>query len=154
MTNKINWTDNLKAFGILAVVLGHMTSPFGQFIFSWHMPLFFIVAGFFIKFDMSLKGYVVKDFKRLMLPYFLFSVMALVAEILKRIVLYREALNYLEEFQGIFIWMDMASLINTYAFVLWFLPALFFSRVTLVVINKYIRNIFIQFLFVIVINAL
>lgn len=146
MTNKINWIDNLKAFGILAVILGHMDSPFGQFIFSWHMPLFFIIAGFFIKFGLSLKDFVVKDFKRLMIPYFLFSVIALVTETLKRIVLHRELLDYLKELQGVFLWMDMTSLINTYAFVLWFLPALFFARVTLVFIDRYIHNIFIQLL--------
>lgn len=148
MTNKINWIDNLKAFGILAVILGHITSPFGQFIFSWHMPLFFIVAGFFIKFNLSSKDFFVKDFKRLMIPYFLFSVIALAVEIFKRIVLHREPLDYLEELQGIFLWMDMTSLINTYAFLLWFLPTLFFARVTLVFINRYIHTIVSQLLIV------
>lgn len=145
---KINWIDNLKALGILAVILGHITSPFGTFIFSWHMPLFFMIAGFFIKFDLSIKEFIKKDFKRLIVPYFLFAIIALVLEILKRIALHRESLDYIHELKGIFIWMDMISLINTYAFVLWFLPALFFARVTLVFINKYIKHIIIQ-LFVI-----
>ncbi len=45
---KLNWVDNLKAIGIFAVILGHISSPFSAFIYSWHMPLFFILAGFFI----------------------------------------------------------------------------------------------------------
>ena len=70
LQQKINWIDNLKAIGILAVILGHITSPFGTFIFSWHMPLFFILAGFFIKYEMSIKEFIIKEFKRLMMPYF------------------------------------------------------------------------------------
>jgi len=144
MTNKINWIDNLKAFGMLAVILGHMASPFGTFIFSWHMPLFFMLAGFFIKFDLNIKDFIKKDFKRLMIPYFIFANVGLILETFKRIALHREDLDYLHELEAIFLWMDMSSLINTYAFVLWFLPALFFARVVLVVINQYIKNILVQ----------
>jgi len=145
---RLNWIDNLKAIGILAVILGHIASPFSTFIFSWHMPLFFIIAGFFIKYKISIKDFIFKDFKRLMIPYFLFALVGLVVETIKRIALHRESLDYLHEIQGIFIWMDMPSLINTYAFVLWFLPALFFARVILVIIDKLAKNIFMQFLIV------
>jgi len=148
LQERINWVDNLKAVGILAVILGHIASPFSTFIYSWHMPLFFILSGFFVKYEVSTKEFMVKDFKRLMIPYFIFSVIGLFIEIVKRIVLHRESLDYLHEIQGIFIWMDMPSLINTYAFVLWFLPALFFARVILVIIDKLAKNIFMQFLIV------
>jgi fucose 4-O-acetylase-like acetyltransferase len=141
---KLNRIDNLKAIGILAVILGHMASPFSAFIFSWHMPLFFILAGFFIKYELSMKEFIIKDFKRLMLPYFIFAFLGLVLETLKRIALHRENLDYLHEIQGIFIWMDMPSLINTYGFVLWFLPALFFGRVILFLINKQIASALMQ----------
>ena len=148
LQQRIEYIDTLKTIGILAVILGHIASPLGEFIFSWHMPLFFMIAGFFIKFDISLKDFIVKDFKRLMLPYFLFSFIALILETIKRIVLNRNKLDYMEELEGVFIWMDMSSLLNTYAFVLWFLPALFFARISLVVIYKYIQNLFFQFVVV------
>ncbi len=148
MQQKIEWIDTLKAIGILAVILGHIASPLGEFIFSWHMPLFFTVAGFFIRYDLSFKIFILKDFKRLMIPYFIFTIFALLIETTKRFVLGREKLDYIQEFEGIFIWMDMTSLINSYAFVLWFLPALFFAKIFLYVINKYIQNIFKQFLII------
>jgi len=141
---KINWIENLKVLGILAVILGHIASPLGEFIFSWHMPLFFIIAGFFINFDLSLGEYITKNFKRLMIPYFLFALIGVFATFLKNIFLAREQLEVFHELKGIFIWMDMTSLMNSYAFVLWFLPALFFSKVLFYIINKYIINIFIQ----------
>lgn len=145
---KLNWVDNLKAIGIFAVILGHIASPFSAFIYSWHMPLFFILAGFFIKYEISEKEFIIKDFKRLIIPYFIFAFIGLSLETVKRIVLNRESLNYLYEIKGIFIWMDMSSLINTYGFVLWFLPALFFARLLIFLINKICASIFIQFIFV------
>lgn len=144
LQQKIDWINNLRAIGILAVILGHIASPFGAFIFSWHMPLFFILAGFFIRFELVTKDFIVKDFKRLMIPYFIFAIFGLLLETVKRIALHRENLDYLHEIQGIFIWMDMPSLINTYGFVLWFLPALFFGRVFLFLISKQILSILIQ----------
>ncbi len=140
LQERIIWVDNLKSFGILAVVLGHITSPLGYFIYSWHMPLFFFLAGFFLKFELSLKEFIKKDTKRLMIPYFIFAIFALVVESLKRVALNREKLEYLDEIKGIFIWMDYSSLINTYGFVLWFLPALFFSRLTIFLLNKIIKS--------------
>jgi fucose 4-O-acetylase-like acetyltransferase len=41
------WLNRLKTLGILAVILGHITSPFNTFIFSWHMPLFFFYCRLF-----------------------------------------------------------------------------------------------------------
>jgi fucose 4-O-acetylase-like acetyltransferase len=154
LENKLLWVDNFKNLGILAVILGHIASPLGGFIFSFHMPLFFIVAGFFIKFDLTFKEFVSKDFKRLVIPYFIFSVVGLGLEILKRYALHRNTVNLLDELQGVFIWMDMPSLIHTYAFVLWFLPALFFARVILFIVKKNIQNIFIQFLVVFILFSL
>ncbi len=103
MENKLLWVDNFKNLGILAVILGHIASPLGGFIFSFHMPLFFIVAGFFIKFDLTFKEFVSKDFKRLVIPYFIFSVVGLGLEILKRYALHRNTVNLLDELQGVFI---------------------------------------------------
>ena len=140
MQERIIWIDNLKVIGILAVILGHISSPLGNFIYSWHMPLFFFLAGFFIKCELSTKEFIIKDFKRLMFPYFIFTAIALILETIKRMVLDRERLDYLYELQGIFIWMDYPSLMNTYAFVLWFLPSLFFSRLIIYTLNKYILS--------------
>lgn len=140
MQQKIEWVNNLKALGILAVILGHIASPFSSFIFSWHMPLFFIVAGFFIKSDIDFKQVVVKDFKRIMLPYFIFAFIGIVAEVIKRAALHRDELDYSQELLGVLVWMDGQSLINSYAFVLWFLPALFFARLFLVLVNQSINN--------------
>ena len=140
------WLDNLKAFGIIAVILGHITSPFGAFIFAWHMPLFFMMAGFFIKTNYSLLKLIQRDFKRLMLPYFVFGILGIIVEFMKRIVLDREAFVWGEELINLFYWMDAPSLVNTYAFVLWFLPTLFVAKCILYFVFKNIAREFIRFI--------
>ena len=101
MNKSIEWATALKAFGIIAVILGHIASPLGGFIFSWHMPLFFIISGLFIKTDANIKDLIIKDWKRLMIPYFVFSALALTITSLKLWGLDREPLNYLNEIIGI-----------------------------------------------------
>ena len=39
----------MKALGIIAVVLGHTAFPYMRVIYSYHMALFFFVAGYFFK---------------------------------------------------------------------------------------------------------
>lgn len=67
-TNRENTFDVMKCIGIIAVIIGHLTS-FGQdFIFSWHMPLFFIIAGYFYH-EKGITTMLKKDAKHLLLPY-------------------------------------------------------------------------------------
>lgn len=147
---KIEWIDALKTIGILAVILGHIASPLSGFIFSWHMPLFFMVAGFFIKTDVAFKEFIVKDFRRLMIPYFIFAFIGLGADFVKRIALHREGLNYLDEIKGILVGMDMNALIHHYGFVLWFLPALFFARGIVAFFQNVSTNLFYNFVIILI----
>lgn len=70
--NRINYIDYAKGFAILCVLLGHMeVNPvLKHSIYSFHMPLFFIVSGYFLKKE-KLNGYTLKkNFQALMIPYF------------------------------------------------------------------------------------
>ena len=145
MSKSIEWVTTLKFFGIIAVILGHIASPLGGFIYSWHMPLFFMIAGFFIKIEANLKDLIIKDWKRLMIPYFIFAILALAITSLKHWGLHRDPLSYLDELNAIFLWMDYKHLINTYAFALWFLPALFVAKFVYYIIKKNVSNLLLQY---------
>jgi fucose 4-O-acetylase-like acetyltransferase len=43
--------DIMKGVGIILMIIGHCAIPrlLWHFIFSFHMPLFFIISGFFFK---------------------------------------------------------------------------------------------------------
>lgn len=70
--NRINYIDYAKGLAILCVLLGHMEiSPILKHsIYSFHMPLFFILSGYFLKKEELNKSAMVKNFKALMIPYF------------------------------------------------------------------------------------
>jgi fucose 4-O-acetylase-like acetyltransferase len=152
--NHEEWVDNLKLFGIIFVILGHISSPPQAFIFTWHMPLFFIISGFFIDVNQKPQQFIVSNSKRLLMPYLVFTLLALFAETFKRLLLGREPIDYFSEFYNMYIWMDGESLINTYAFVLWFLPTLFFARLVVFSLCKYVNNIAGQFVTVSLLFAL
>ncbi len=79
-TDRISWIDNLKALGILLVVLGHNSIDHlsNKIIFSFHMPLFFFVSGLLFyqsvitKMD-SFPDFIKKRARSILIPYFLFS---------------------------------------------------------------------------------
>lgn len=67
---RLAWPDIAKAIAMLLVIAGHSTPPsrIYSLIFSFHMPFFFIMSGYFYKYrDDNLK----KDFLRLICPYIL-----------------------------------------------------------------------------------
>ncbi|MEJ5306926.1 MAG: acyltransferase family protein [candidate division WOR-3 bacterium] len=75
MDKRENFVDIAKSLGIFLVVLGHteINPNLKTFIYSFHMPLFFIVSGFLFKTESNFKEFFIKKFKRLIIPYFIFS---------------------------------------------------------------------------------
>lgn len=140
---KVNWVDSLKGFAIILVVLGHIASPFSRLIYSFHMPLFFIASGFFLNPTNELKSELIKSFKRLFNPFFIYLALGFIVEFLKRFYLDREQLKF-DDFTGALIYMDYDRLLGTYAFVLWFLPALFIGKALVYLILKHSRFFLIE----------
>ena len=74
---RIAWIDNLKAFLILLVVLGHCIQDSGlgddsllyRFIYSFHMPLFFAVSGYVSQRDFTPWSAVGRRAVQLLVPY-------------------------------------------------------------------------------------
>jgi len=74
ISKRIGYLDIARGIGILLVVLGHndfeALSPFGQqFIYSFHMPLFFFLSGYFINTAISFLDYFKKRFNSVLKPY-------------------------------------------------------------------------------------
>lgn len=67
--------DTVKGIGILLVVLGHTSSLLHDWIYSFHMPLFFVLAGIFHKNEKSYKDFLKKKVGSILVPYFVFGVL-------------------------------------------------------------------------------
>ena len=69
---RIAWLDQLKGFGIILMVYGHNFPVLEEYIYSFHMPLFFIIAGIFHPKKMNILT-IKKRVQQILLPYFLWS---------------------------------------------------------------------------------
>lgn len=74
---RVKWLDSARGIGILLVVLGHIwLSGFGEkYIYSFHMPLFFLLAGYVYNADhySHIKTFVIHKGRTLLIPYLSFS---------------------------------------------------------------------------------
>lgn len=73
---RIGWVDAAKGIGILLVVLGHnqinsYTQVFHNLIYSFHMPLFFMLAGMFLKPEQDFWTLAKRRFFSTLRPYLL-----------------------------------------------------------------------------------
>ncbi|MCV9884479.1 acyltransferase family protein [Metabacillus halosaccharovorans] len=66
---RINWLDTAKGIGIILVVLGHSVPQIANYIYWFHMPLFFFISGFFHK---QKEDFVSKRVFTLMIPYMVY----------------------------------------------------------------------------------
>ena len=133
--------DIMKGIAIIAVVFGHCTLfPYRTFIYSFHMPLFFIVAGYLYKkkdIYVSLK----KDTSRLVLPYIVFSFIRVVKFTITKVI--EGDWSYVKS-----VWMDMLygnvcsiyGEIKIYSTILWFLLALFVCKNCYNILNHNIKS--------------
>lgn len=142
MPNRIAWIDFAKGLAIVLMVLGHMLSGNSyllKFIFVFHMPFFFIMAGYLLNLNKwggadNYKPFTTKLFKRLLMPYF-------IAELLWYpiwFIVCHEAgfLKYSWDWYGtdpfaafIMIFIGNGNGKGLLFRQLWFLPALFFTEI-------------------------
>ncbi|WP_449536610.1 acyltransferase family protein [Ferdinandcohnia sp. Marseille-Q9671] len=83
-TTREYYFDNAKFILIMLVVFGHFIQPFigdhkiimtiYHFVYSFHMPAFILVSGFFAK-SFQKEGYIKKTAKKLLIPYLIFQLL-------------------------------------------------------------------------------
>ena len=131
---RIDWLDIAKGIAILCTIIGHSfgKNRIGVFIFSFHMPLFFILSGYTIKKipPAEFKKSTFKDFKRLIIPIFI----VFAVDFLLQILFCDKALvPLLKSDIKRFIWGTCNRGVGR----LWFLVALFYSKFCFrLVLNK------------------
>lgn len=128
------YLDIARGFATIMVVIGHCDYAYTEswlttWIYSFHMPLFFIISGILFrpeKYD-NFGHFLKKKFKGLVIPYLVFSVITFVVslgmEYAKTKGLNSE--DALKSFAGIFVGWRGTKWYNG----LWFISALFFSEV-------------------------
>lgn len=69
---RLEFIDVAKGIGIICVMLGHLGSEMiDKVVFTFHMPLFFLISGYFLNDDMPIMEFIKKKAKRLLIPYYI-----------------------------------------------------------------------------------
>lgn len=126
------YIDTARGIGIILLVLGHIVrgnSYLFNWIFSFHMPLFFFLSGMCVR-EEKLAGpstYLLKKLKSRMLPYFIITAAGFL--ICMMIPSYREPVladGLRLQLTCTFLWLKPR---NLYIGQVWFLASLFWSEV-------------------------
>ncbi len=123
MPKRIEYLDVARGIGILLVVLGHndfsALSPFfRQVIYSFHVPLFFFLSGYFINISISFLDYTKKRFHSVLKPY-LFTILLIyfTSVSFEKMGFQTALIRILKALYGSIDYIDWGQL--------WFLPNLF-----------------------------
>lgn len=123
---RCEYIDILKGIGIFCVVFGHTTQNelILNFIYAFHMPLFFIISGMFLH---NKPLFIRKQAKSLLIPYLSFGILTYLYWWLVE-SRFRE-LPTGETFLSQFINLFFPTSMQHCNVVLWFLPCLFIACV-------------------------
>jgi len=83
-TQRIDWIDCLKGFGMICVVLGHLAPffPVEKLIYSFHMPLFFFLSGIVTKDKkQKLSAVLKKSVSALLVPFVIWDILSLIVSL-------------------------------------------------------------------------
>ncbi|WP_347028973.1 acyltransferase family protein [Intestinibacter bartlettii] len=146
--NRITYLDAAKGVAILLMMLDHIwgfNNPVSEWIYSFHMPIFFIISGILIKYtnaeQRNLSKIIISKLKGLLIPYLVFEF----GFVIIFGTLHKFDYNVLKwhAYDGL--------LLNPANGPLWFLICIFISEIVFISIKKYIKNPKIQYLIVSVI---
>lgn len=126
---RTQWLDTAKGIAIILMVLGHTSIPqaVSNFIWSFHMPLFFIASGLATKWDKyTIKDYFFLKIRTLLVPFTIYSIIVLTVE---------------NTIGGVNL--DEFIHMGWQGYALWFVPVLFFAllfiRIIQVLKHKWLR---------------
>ena len=136
MKERYHYVDIAKGLLIFFVILGHygVTKEIEVWIYSFHIPCFFIIGGLLMhnSKQIDFSKFITNKIRRIMVPYFVFSLYAVGMELIKCIIRGKCS----KELSNRFI----AMLCFDGTGVLWFLPAYFFASVLVYLLLTYYKR--------------
>ena len=147
---RIKWIDIAKGIGLYLVILGHLVkygSPVFNWIFSFHMPLFFLVSGITFSYSGNYFFSIKKTLKNLVIPYFAIVIFGIIISLL---VPTWAPLSLKRSLLEVFYYVQPESL---HVGQIWFLFALAMVQIIFISIREIkIKNIKVEFVVIILIS--
>ena len=131
---RYDWVDTLKFLGILFIYIGHFGESSGKlynWVFQFHVPLFFFVSGFFFKIKQNTNLFEFSKDKivKYIFPYFAFTILLLFANTIKYNYSFNDVL-----LQCKLILFGVRNTLQSGG--AWFLPCLFVINLIYYMLNR------------------
>lgn len=143
---RTEWIDLARGWAIVLVVFAHTPIPakLSSYIYSFHVPLFFIISGFLLYNGLSKKpaDFIKNKVLRLAVPYLFFSIIGYAYWVVARHVGWEagaDSINIMTPLNGTFMAIR-DSLFMTHNSALWFICSLFVSEVAFYLIFKLVKG--------------
>lgn len=69
-TGRVKYIDIARGIAMLCIVLGHLgNSQINRVVFTFHVPIFFFITGYFINNKLTMKNFIKDKAKTLLIPY-------------------------------------------------------------------------------------
>ena len=69
--NRIENIDVVRGIAMISIVLGHLgNSDINRIVFTFHLPVFFLITGYFLNANTSYKSFLIRKVKTLIIPYY------------------------------------------------------------------------------------
>lgn len=136
---RIVWIDLAKAFGMIAVVIGHALETHGamyHFFYWWHVPIFFVASGFFIKpvVDNQWGPFFKRRIKPLLVSYFAAGIFLITLSHFVQHQSIRYTLKYY------FKLLLGGRYLNLYLSIFWFINVLILATIVTTFIITYVKS--------------
>lgn len=141
MEKRKKWIDQARGFAIFLVVYGHNFPVTEKYIYSFHMPLFLIISGFFFP-EKSPNSFLQKRFKTIIIPYFFWALFLFLFWVFIGRKFGESAsknLSISKNFIGIFFSQGGQEFMD-WGIPMWFLPNIFFAFTILFLSKLYFKK--------------
>ena len=132
-----DWADFAKGIGIILVRFGHQ-KIFGKkliyLIYAFHMPLFFMISGYFYKNDKGAIKQIKHKAYSILMPYFSYEMAKWIMVVLKGFIINKKLDFHMNFLLGLFLNIPESQYCNP----IWFFSCLFSAEVVFIIINKII----------------
>lgn len=146
MKKRVAWIDIARAIGVFFIVLGHIPEDglVRKYIFSFHVPFFFLISGICFNGHDDFKRFVEKKVKTIVIPYFVFSIISIVVFAIAGYIIpsITKGINTDVLFNmKVMLYANSKPSIMKYNLPLWFLPCLFSTSLIVYGFEIFLRRV-------------
>ena len=136
MTKKrVDWIDMARGYGMLFVIAAHCSiGILGKWMYTFHLPLFFMLSGYVFSHEQSVKEFLLKKAKTILVPYFLLGIPLVIFQWWENY-----SMGYCEGTDILYIFLQL--LVQKRMSTLWFLACLFCVQMVFYFLAKYIKDL-------------